>query len=203
MIKSIKAAFTACRPYVLGIFCVYVVSSATGILMVHNGNRFALAERDAIVGAAVTTDKAAVNYEAGNHVSAALYDFAGNVFIAALPQAALGLGVIPPFLTAAAQGWIGGIVSVDGEGHSRFTNPRGTAYYFIVLLLQTIGFSLCIGAGVKCGVDAYKDNAAVGWRFWRYRIPLKHFVAFGYVFLLSLPFFLLGSFFEFTSSWNM
>jgi hypothetical protein len=171
--------------------------------MVHNGNQFALSQRDKIVGIAVQTDKAALNYQSGNKFTAAFYDFAGNVFIAAIPQTVIGLAIIPPYLTVAYQGWIGGIVSVNGAHQSRFTGLKSTAYYFLVLLLQTAAFSLSIGAGIKCGVDTYKHNPDVSWRSWKFRIPRESIVAVGYVYIVSIPLFLVGSCFEFLSTWNM
>jgi len=203
MKNSVFAALVGCRLHALSIFCVYVISCTIGILMVQNGNQFALSQRDRLVSAAIQTDKAAVNYQAGNKLSAALYDFAGNVFIAAIPQTALGLGIFPPFFTVAYQGWVGGIVSVDGSHQSRFTNFKATAYYFVVILLQTVAFSLSIGAGVKCGLDTYRHNAKVNWKFWQLRIPRGSLIAVGYVYMVSLPLFLVGSCFEFLSSWNM
>ena len=203
MKDSVLTSVARCRVYVLSIFIVYVISSTTGILMVQNGNQFALSQRDKIVGVAVQNDNASLNYQAGNRFKAALYDFGGNLFISAIPQTAIGLAIVPPFLTVAYQGWVGGIVSVDGLHQTRFTSLRATAYYFIVLLLQTVAFSLSIGAGIRCGVETYKHNSEVGWRIWEFRIPRESIVAVGYVYLVSIPLFLFGSCFEFLSSWNM
>ena len=202
MKNPILTAIVGCRLYVLSIFIVYVISITVGILMVHNGNRFALSQRDKIVGVAMQTDKAALNYQSHNKLTAAFYDFFDNVFLAAIPQTALGLAIVPPYFTAAYQGWVGGIVSVDGSHRSRFRSLMSTSYYFIVLLLQTVAFSLSIGAGIKCGVDTYKHNSQVSWRFWKFRIPKKNIAAVCYVYALSIPLFLVGSCFEFLSSWN-
>ena len=182
---------------------MYILSITVGILMAHNGNRFALLQRDGIVSAALRADRAAINYHAGRRLAAALWDLAGNVFIAAIPQALIGLGVVPPYATAAYQGWVGGIVSVDAAHRSRFVAPRATVYYFTVLLLQTVAFSLSIGGGVKCGVDTYRHNSDVGWRFSRWRIRKESLADLGLVLLASIPLFLAGSSFEFLSSWNV
>ena len=203
MKSLISEALIDCKAYAVSIFCVYFVSCAVGILMAHQGNQFALAQRDRIVGAAMQTDKAAIEYQAGNNFSAAVRDFAGNVLFAAIPQTLLGFGVVPPYFTVAYQGWVGGIVSVDGSHRSRFTNTRTTAYYFLVLLLQTVAFSLSIGAGIKCGVSTYKYNAAVGWKFWNLRIPKGSLARVCRVYVVSLPLFLVASCFEFLSKWNM
>ena len=202
MKNSVRGALIGCRAYALSIFCVYVLSCTVGIFMVHNGNQFALSQRDRIVASAIQNDKAAVKYRTGNRLSAAFYDFAGNIFFAAIPQTILGIGIVPPYITVACQGWVGGVVSVDGSHRTRFIDPQSTAYYFIVLLLQTAAFSLCIGAGVKCGLDTYKQNVEVGWKFWNLRIRKESILSVGYVYLASLPLFLAGSCFEFLSTWN-
>jgi hypothetical protein len=203
MKNSVLAAVVGCRLYVLSIFLVYIISCTVGILMVHTGNQFALSERDKIVGVAIQTDKAALNYQSGNKLTAAVYDFAGNLFIAAIPQTVIGLAIVPPYFTVAYQGWVGGIVSVNGSHQSRLTSFKSSVYYFIVLLLQITAFSLSIGSGIKCGVDTYKHNHEVGWRFWKFRIPKESLAAVGYVYLVSLPVFLVASCFEFLTSWNI
>ncbi len=202
MKNLIVKAVAGCRLYALSIFLVYCTSCTVGILMAHGGNQFAISARDNIVGAA-QTDKTASNYQSGNRLAAAFYDFGGNVFMAAIPQTAIGLTIVLPYFTVACQGWIGGIVSVDGSHQSRFTSFQSSAYYFIVLFLQFAAFSLTIGAGVKCGVDTYKHNAEVGLKLWKFRIPKESLVSVGYVYLVSLPIFLVASCFEFLSSWNM
>jgi hypothetical protein len=64
-------------------------------------------------------DRASVNYNKGNGFSAALLDFSGNLFVGAIPQTAIGLSVVMPYVTVAYQGWVGGIVSVDYKHQSR------------------------------------------------------------------------------------
>lgn len=203
MKNAIITALLSCRFYVLSIFFVYVISCTTGILMVHTGSEFALTQRDKIVGAALHADNAALNYRSGNKLTAALYDFGSNLFLAAIPQTVLGLAIVPPYFTTAYQGWVGGIVSVNGAHQSRFTHFKSGAYYVVVLLLQIAAFSLSIGAGVKCGVETYKYNTDVGWKFWKFRIPKESIIDVGYVYLVSVPIFLIASCFEFLSTWNM
>ena len=171
--------------------------------MSHNGNKIALSQRDKIVHSAKTIDKAAVNYIAGNNFKAAIYDCAGNLFLASIPQTVLGFGIVLPYFTVAYQGWVGGIVSVNDFHQSRFINFKRSAYYFIVLLLQFIPFSISIGAGIKCGIDSFKHNSKVSWKIWNYRIPLPSLKDLGYVYLLSIPLFFIASCFEFLSSWNI
>lgn len=202
MIARIIEALRRCRLYALSIFLVYVLSSAVGIFMAHGGNTLALEQRDRIVKTAVAFDKASIAHRAGDHVTAALFDAAGNLFFAAVPQTVLGLAVVPPYFSVAYQGWIGGIVSVDGRHRSRFRSARATSYYFIVLLLQFIPFSLCIGSGVRCGVELYRQNAGVGWRFSQFRLPRQALVDVGCAFAVAVPLFLIASAFEFLSPWN-
>lgn len=200
--QCIVAALRRCRLFALSIFLTYVLSSSVGIFMAHAGNGFALAQRDKIVQRAATSDKASIAYRSGERVEALLHDFAGNVLYSAIPQTVGGLGVILPYFSVAYQGWIGGIVSVDGAHRSRFRSVETTSYYFLVLLLQFLPFSLTIGAGVRCGVELYRHNPDIGWLFWRYRIPRQSLVDLGCVFAVALPLFLVASAFEFLSSWN-
>ncbi len=171
--------------------------------MSHYGNSFALSQRDKIVGAAVANDKASINYQSGNNFTAALYDCAGNLIFAAVPQTILGFGIIIPYFSVVYQGWVGGIVSVDNSHQSRFKTVKGSAYYIIVLLLQFIPFSLSIGAGIKCGVDFYKHNSTVSWKIWDYRTPKLSLKNLGYVYVVAIPLFVVASCFEFLSSWNI
>lgn len=171
--------------------------------MVHYGNNLALSQRDKIVNSAATGDKAAINYQSGNNFTAALYDCADNFFFAAIPQTVMGFSVILPYFTVAYQGWVGGIVSVNNSHQSRFKNPKTLVYFFIVLLLQFIPFSISIGAGIKCGIDFFKHNSSVSWKFWNYRMPLASLKDLGYILLLSIPLFFIASCFEFLSTWNI
>ena len=203
MIDRIIEALRRCRPFALSIFVTYVLSSAAGIFMAHAGNDYALAKRDKVVGKALATDKSSIAHRSGDHVTALVHDFAGNLFYAAIPQTVAGLAVIPPYFSAAYQGWIGGIVSVDGKHRSRFRSVKATSYYFLVLLLQFIAFSLAIGAGVRCGVEFYRHNTDVSWRFWRYRLSRESLVDLGCAYAVAIPLFFLASAFEFLSSWNV
>jgi hypothetical protein len=61
---------------------------------------------------------------------------------------------------------------------------------------------LCIGAGIRFGVDLYRHNPSIGWRFWRYRMSRRSVADLGYVFAVAIPLFLVASAFEFLSTWN-
>ena len=202
MIRRIGQALVRCGPFALSIFITYLASSAVGIVMTHSGNEFALDKRDSIVRKAVTSDAASIAHKTGDEASAILHDFAGNLFLAAIPQALGGLAVVPPYFTVAYQGWIGGIVSVDAKHRSRLRTAKGASYYAIVLLLQFIPFSLVIGTGVRCGVELYRHNATIGWAFWRYRLPRETLIDVACIFTVAIPLFLIASTFEFLSTWN-
>lgn len=199
VISSLKRG----KAYIISIFIAYCFSCLIGIIMVHAGNNFALTQRDNIIGAAIHQDKASINYQAGNNFSAALYDFTGNLFFAAIPQTALGLGIVVPYFTVSYQGWVGGIVSVNNSHHSRLNKIKSALYYFIVLLLQFIPFSLSIGAGIKFGTDIYKKNIDVGWKIWKFRVKKENLLDVRNVYLISTPLFFIASCFEFFSSWNI
>jgi len=171
--------------------------------MVHNGNNFALTFRDKIVGRALETDKASLNHQKGNNFSAALNDFKGNLLFGAVPQTLMGLGIVVPFFTVSKQGWIGGIVSVNSEHKSRFKNFKSTFYYFFVLLLQFIPYSLAIGSGIKFGIDFYNNNKQYGWFMWKYRIQKNGLINLGYIYSIVVPLFFVASCFEFMSTWNV
>lgn len=201
MLDRVAIAIQRCARYSASIFFTYVVSAAVGAAMVHAGSRFALARRDAIVASAAS-DKASIDYRAGRRTQAALADAVANFGLAALPQTIAGLTIVLPYATVSYQGWVGGIVSVDGRHVSRLRSVRGGAYYLGVLLMQFLAFSLCIGGGIRCGVALYDQNRQVGWRFWRYRLaraPLGDLLC---VIGASIPLFLLASSFEFLSTWN-
>ena len=202
VLDRVAAAIRRCAKYSLSVFLTYALSATVGAAMVHVGSRFALSRRDAIVGRAIANDQASIDYRAGRRTRAALVDAAANFGLAALPQTIAGLTIVLPYLSVARQGWIGGIVSVDGGHLSRLRSARGAAYYLGVLLLQFLAFSLCIGGGIRCGVALYVENREVGWRFWRYRLRRSVLGDLLYVVGSSIPLFLLASSFEFLSSWN-
>lgn len=99
MIKSILLAVRQCRIYVITVFFTYCISCLVGIIMVHTGNNFALSYRDKIVGRALETDNASINYKKGNNFLAALNDFKGNLLFGAVPQTIMGIGIIVPYFT--------------------------------------------------------------------------------------------------------
>lgn len=203
MFDRYTKALRSCAKYSLMIFVAYVLSAGVGAGMVHAGNELALARRDAIVTRAVTSDQISIDYRAGRRYRAALADAAANFTFAALPQTIAGLTVVLPFFTVAKQGWIGGIVAVDGQHRSRLRTVQGAVYYLGVLLLQFVAFSVCIGAGIRAGVELYTSNRSVGWRIWRYRARSSILTDWVLIVALSIPLFLIASAFEFLSPWNI
>jgi len=203
LFNLIYSAVKQCRIFVLSIFITYCISCSVGIVMSHNGNKFALACRDKIVGHAVETDIASMNFQKGNYFSAAMNDFAANLFIGAVPQTLMGLGILIPYFSTSIQGWVGGIVSVDANHKSRFKNFKSTFYYFFVLILQYIPYSLAIGSGIKCGIEFYTSNKSNGWKLMKYKIKKSSLIDVGLIYILIVPLFLVASCFEFISSWNI
>jgi hypothetical protein len=199
-INSVFHAIKRCRIWIISVFIIYLLSCSTGIIMVHSGNRFALSYRDKIVGKAMNSDKASINYHAGNRFRAALIDFNGNLLYSAVPQTIAGLSIVIPYFSAIYQGWIGGIVSINNN-HSRFDNLKSMLYYLIVLLLQYIPYSLAIGSGIKFGVDTYRLNK--NHSILKYRIDKSHVKEVLQVYLVAVPLFFIASCFEFLSNWNI
>jgi hypothetical protein len=201
--EHIRQSVLRCRIYVISIFSIYCFSCSIGILMSQRGNEAALDYRDKIVGKAIKSDFASLNYQKGNRFKAAMIDFSGNLCLSAIPQTLMGFGIVIPYFSAAFQGWVGGIVSVDSAHKSRFKSFRSTLYYFLVLLLQYIPYSLALGSGIKCGIDFYNDNKKNDWSVWKFRLQKTSLIDVGYVYLLVIPLFLIASCFEFISTWNM
>ena len=78
---------------------------------------------------------------------AALTDSASNLILGAVPSTVMGLSIVVPFPWVAFRGWVGGIVSVDGQHVSRLRDSRERIYYIGVLVLQLIPYTLAGGAG--------------------------------------------------------
>lgn len=191
-----------CKIYIVSVFTVYCLSCLVGIIMVQTDNNFALSQRDMLVGTATQADKASINYQEGNRLTATLYDFSGNLFFSAI-QTFLGLGIVIPYFTVSYQGWVGGIVSVNNFHKSRLKELKSALYFFIVLILQFIAYSLSIGVGIKTGIEAYKQNKTISWKLWKYRISKESLLDVRNIYMLSIPIFFIASLFDFFSSWNI
>ncbi len=202
LLLMILGSIHRCKIYIISVFIVYSFSCLIGIIMVQTDSNFALAQRDKIVGTAIREDKASVNYQEGNKLTAALYDFTGNLFFG-ITQTILGLGIVVPYFTVSYQGWVGGIVSVNGLHKSRLKQLKSALYYFIVLLLQFTAYSLSIGSGIKTGIELYKQNKLISWKLWKYKISKENLADIRNIYMLSILIFFAASFFEFFSTWNI
>ncbi|MGA8089281.1 MAG: stage II sporulation protein M [Terracidiphilus sp.] len=194
---ALLAALGRARAPILWIGCTYVLSVAVGAGMVHAHNGFALRCRDNLVGKARQTAVGkAMN--GGMPLRAAVGDFTGNLFLGAVPSTVMGLAVVMPFPWVAFRGWVGGIVSVDGEHISRLRDGRERVYYLGVLLLQLIPYTLAGGTGVRLGLASLFPKGR--WRYPPERwmgLPAEGVRDVGRIYLLVVPMFLIASLVEF------
>ncbi len=182
---------------ILTIALTNVIAVLIGIGMVHSGVSFALTARDQIVGQAYNGSNQITNsLQSGQRLQAALADFGGNMMLGAVPSTAMGIGVIFPYPLAAYRGWVGGIVSVDGNHASRFAQPGEAIYYLITLILQLIPYSLAGGAGVYLGLAYYRTHSGPQALKW-YQIPRPAAEDVFRIYLLVIPLFLIASLWEF------
>ena len=196
-LASIFPAIRRARLPILTIAATFLVSVLVGIGMAHLGVPLALNTRDSIVGQMYSGSDPTTNaLQNGQPLLAALSDFRGNLLRGAVPSTITGLGVVFPYLLAAYRGWIGGIVSVDGNHASRFAQPGEAIYYVVTLLLQLIPYTLAGGAGVHLGLAYYRLHSrppAVKW----YALPRPALLDVARIYLLIIPLFLIASLWEY------
>ena len=199
---TIFQALRRARVQILTVGIVYLLSVIAGAIMVHSGTPFALKYRDKLVSKARANDRASIAFGQGKRLEAALWDFGGNLFLGALPQTITGLTVVSPYAFAGYRGWVGGIVSVDGQHRSRLREWKSGAYYGLTLLLQLIPYSLAGGIGVKLGLSYFRPDPAYAdsRKIWGY--PVEALKDVGRVYALVAPLFLIASLWEFLSPWN-
>jgi hypothetical protein len=196
--RSLLAALGRARAPILWIGSTYLLSVVVGAGMVHVHNGFALRYRDSLVGNA---QQSAVG-KAMNHgmpLRAAVGDFTGNLFLGAMPSTVMGLSVVMPFPWVAFRGWVGGIVSVDGQHVSRLRDSRERIYYLGVLLLQLIPYTLAGGTGVRLGLALIFPKGHWGYptrERWM-GLPTEGVRDVGRIYLLIVPMFLIASLVEF------
>jgi len=166
--------------------------------MAHSGNHFALAYRDRMVGRAMTASAVMKAFNRGDRVRTASFHFAGNLVLGAVPQTLAGIGVLPPYPIAAFRGWVGGIVSVDGNHHSRLADRRQRYYYLSVFLLQFVPYCLTGGAGVHLGLSWYRNLRTSGFHLpWKLPLARTAIPDVLRIYSRAAPLFLAASFFEF------
>jgi hypothetical protein len=187
-------ALRRCRLAIATVAATYAVAVVVGAAMVQAGNGFALDARDGLVARAHAKDRASIALAEGRRLEAALIDFAQNVGLAAVPITVAGLSVALPYPFIAYRGWVGGIVSVDGDHRSRLADPSEAVYYLVTLVLQLVPSALTGGAGVALGLAYLRrrpgDPLVVG-------LPRQALLDVGAIYVLALPLFLVASLWEF------
>jgi len=177
----------------------YAVGIFAGIVGVHAGHPFSLRERDRIVGHAVAHDAPSLALAHGERISAVVFDFAGNLGKGAVPYTVMGLGVVFPLPFLVYQGWVGGIVSVDGHHRSRFGSPGEALYYVGVMLLQLIPYTLATAAGIRLGLAFTMPTGSYGYpnsERW-FGLPSEGVRDVLRIYTVVVPLFLLASMVEF------
>ena len=162
-VRGVGVAIRRAKHPLAWVATAYAVGVSAGVIAVHVGNAFALRERDRIVGSAVAQDAPSLALARGERVSAALLDFVGNLGQGAVPYTVMGLGIVLPLPFVVYQGWVGGIVSVDGHHASRFGSAREALYYTAVMLLQLIPYSLATAAGIRLGLAFVMPKSRYGY----------------------------------------
>jgi hypothetical protein len=196
-IGAIIAAVKRARIPILTVALAYGLTVLAGILMVNFHLQFALDYRDRLVNQASNGTNSTINaLQSGNRMQAALSDFAGNLFLGAVPITVAGLGIVTSYPLVAYQGWVGGIVSVDGQHKSRLSQLPEAVYYLLTLLLQLIPYSLAGGAGVMLGVSFYKNYSNRKIKKWL-GLPPGAVVDVARIYCLAAPLFLVASLWEF------
>ena len=194
-------AVSRARLPIITIAATYLLTVIVGIGMAHAGNEFALSYRDNLVANAHRSDPASVAYRDDRPIEAAVWDFGRNLLLGAVPDTIAGVSVVAPYPLAASRGWVGGIVSVDADHSSRFSDPFEAAYYASVIVLQLIPYSLAGGAGVNMGLGYFRPRPYYQGPRWM-GIPREAIWDAARVYVFVVPLFLVASLWEFLSPWN-
>ena len=194
-VRASLVAIGRARVAILTIAATYVISLSIGIAMVSAGNTFALQRRDEIVGSAQSSQILVARRE-GEHLRAALLDFASNVMVGAVPSTLAGFGVVVSYPLVAYRGWVGGIVSVDARHQSRLAETDEALYYVVTLVLQLIPYSIAGGVGVRLGVDLWRTVRRPRTDTWL-GVPKDGLRDVALAYVLIVPLFLVASLWEF------
>jgi hypothetical protein len=197
--RQVGIAVFRARDPLVWVALAYAVGVSAGVIAVHAGSPFALRERDRIVGHAVEHGAPSQALARGKRVSAALFDFVGNLGRGAVPYTIMGLGVLIPLPLLVYQGWVGGIVSVDGHHASRFGSAPEALYYSGVMLLQLIPYSLATATGIRLGLAFVMPKSRYGYpdsALW-FGLPSEGVRDVLWTYTLVVPLFLIASFVEF------
>ncbi len=189
------AAIGRARVAILTVAMTYLLSVAIGIAMVGSGDAFALERRDAIVDAAGSSE-ILVAHRGGDHLRAALLDFAANLLTGGVTDTVIGVSVVGVYPLVAYRGWVGGIVSVDARRESRLAAPGRAIYYLVTLILQLIPYSIAGGMGVYLGVGAWRAVRRPGADAWL-GLPKERMRDVALAYTVIVPLFLLASLWEF------
>jgi len=190
---NIFRALHRARFPILTIAATYLLAVLLGVAMVHWQNHFALARRDKLVSDAQQSS-ILTQLNVGHPFRAATLDFAGNL-VGGISSTVSGLCVPLAYPMVAYRGWVGGIVSVDGEPKSRLAHRRSAVYYAAVLLMQILPYSLAGGAGVNVGIPLFRANirSEPHWGIF----PLEPLRDAARIYVLVVPLFLIASLVEF------
>ncbi len=183
------------RVPILTFAAIYALSVLLGIAMVMAGDAFALGRRDDIVGRAQSSASLSAR-RAGDHLQAAVLDFVDNLVLGAIPSTVTGITVIGSYPIAAYRGWIGGIVSVDGDHRSRLADPALALYYIVTLVLQLIPYSIAGGMGVYLGVGVWRELRRHPGS-WSLPLPRDRIIDTALAYAVIAPLFLVASLWEF------
>lgn len=193
-VMAVRRSLYRARIAILTVGLTYLISVTIGIVVVHTGNQFAIAQRDRIVSNAQSSP-ITVAFKQDNRLRAALLDFGGNL-VGAFSHTLAGLGVIFPYPLVAYRGWIGGIVSIDSSHVSRLADPNEAMYYLTTLILQLVPSILAGGAGVNLGLSYYRPKPYYQGEKWlgTSKEAIRDVL---WIYLLAIPLLLIASIWEF------
>jgi hypothetical protein len=195
--RHVRRAIRRARGPIVASAVTYVTFVVLGMALATAGWPVAVDERDHIVSGSQTSPITQA-YQRGDRFQAAMLDFGANLGLGAIPTSITGLSVVGPFPIAAYRGWVGGIVSIDGQHHSRLLTPAGALYFLVTLALQLVGYVLTMGAGIHVGLNVWRARNDSRIRpLIGLRVPAFALQDAGWLYVAAAPFFLVGSLWEF------